>query len=511
MTSVETDQTDAIAFLKRNATCGPSVADDVVQTHGALVFLHKDEALKIKRAVTYDYMDFSRLAQRKQMLGRELELNRDAAPGLYHDVVALTREGDGSLVLGGSGPVVEYVLRMTRFPADAELSAMADRGLIDRQLADGLGCSVAQYHRRAAVSEADGRVLIRAIVDELARVMGEMHDQLGADVVLRFLAGCEREQRRFAGLMESRSQAGFVRRCHGDLHLRNIIIWNGVPTPFDALEFDEQLGTCDVLYDLAFLLMDLAHRDLDAAANTVFNTYLLESGSRDHLTGLSALPLFLAIRAGIRAMVDVQTAAVRDNAADMMKDARAFMDQALAFLVPPRAQLIAIGGLSGSGKTTVARKIAPFIGAFPGAVHLRSDLERKAYFGVGAYDPLPKLAYRAGISDEIYRIMRDKARRALDAGHSVILDAVHATVAEREMAEQVAIDAGCAFQGIWLDAETALRLARVESRGQDASDADGQVALKQAKMKTGRIDWLQIDADLALPRLVEQLQDRLTD
>jgi aminoglycoside phosphotransferase family enzyme/predicted kinase len=505
MTTTQTNQDDAIAFLKTHAASGPSIADDVIQTHAALVFLHKSEALKIKRAVKYDYLDFSTLAQRQVMLQREVDLNSDAAPGLYRDVVPLTRAANGTLALDGSGSVVEWVLRMTRFPAEAELSSLVDRGLFDDRLANSLGHSIADYHRKAEQRTQDSRVLILEIIEELGREMGSMHSQLGAALICDFLTASSAELTRVDHLLRQRSQAGWVRRCHGDLHLRNLVMWHDVPTPFDALEFDERLGTCDVLYDLAFLLMDLSHHDLDAAANLVLNAYLLYSATDDHYTGLSTLPLYLAVRAGIRAMVDVQTAAVNNNPPDLIAEARTFLHQGLSFLKTTAPHLIAIGGLSGSGKTTVAREIAPLIGAFPGAVHLRSDLERKAYFGVPPYKKLPDSAYQPDVSDKIYEIMRSKARLALAAGQAVVLDAVHATPDERAMAEGVAADVGCAFAGIWLDADTALRVERVGHRGQDASDADAQVALQQDILQLGDMTWRQVDAGQTVSDLVAQI------
>ena len=507
MTPHEThpDQSAAIAFLRTHASGGPSTADDVIQTHAALIFLHQDEAMKIKRAVKYDYLDFSTLALRREMLQRELDLNSAAAPGLYRDVVPVTQADDGTMEIDGTGAVVEWVLRMTRFPAEAELSSMAERGLIDDHLSNSLGQSIADYHRKAETRDEDSRVLIREIIEELDREMGSMHAQLGAALVRNFVTATSAELTRVDRLLADRSQAGWVRRCHGDLHLHNLVMWQGVPTPFDALEFDERLGTCDVLYDLAFLLMDLSYQSLDAAANLVLNSYLFHSGTNDHYSGLDALPLYLAVRAGIRAMVDVQTAAVKNDPPELIAEARAFLQKALSFIAPSTPQLIAIGGLSGSGKTTVAREIAPLIGRFPGAVHLRSDLERKAYFGIPAFTKLPPSAYRPEVSDKIYQIMRSKARLALTAGQAVILDAVHATPDERRLAEAIATDAGCAFTGVWLDADTALRVTRVGHRGQDASDADAQVAVQQGDLRIGDIGWHRLDAAQTLSDLVAQI------
>lgn len=496
------DQTETIAFLQ-GAGGGP-VPDDMIETHGAIVALYRDEALKIKRAVKYDYLDFSTLELREKMLRREVTLNGAAAPGLYRDVVPITRDARGKLQIGGQGAVVEWVLRMVRFPAEAELSVMADNGQIDLPLADALGRSIADYHQNAQPVPEDGAVLIAEIIAELDRVLSDMAGALGQDSIDAVLSGLRAAQDRGAPLMRQRGQAGWVRRCHGDLHLRNIVMWKGQPTPFDALEFDERLGTCDVLYDLAFLLMDLGHRGLDDAANVTLNAYLFRADTDDHLHGLALLPLYLAVRAAIRAMVDVQTAPFQDDGQALIKGAAGFMAQACGYLQPQPPVLVALGGLSGTGKTTLAKQIAAQIGRRPGAVHIRSDLERKALFGVDPLHRLPQSAYDPPVTEKVYRRMREKARHALAAGHAVILDSVHGTLDERQDAGRIASDLGCAFHGIWLDLDTAGRGARVAQRKRDASDADAAVARRQAAMKLGPIDWTRIKAAGDLATLAAQ-------
>lgn len=493
------DQTEVIAFLE--GVGGGPVPDEVIATHGAIVALYPTEALKIKRAVKYDYLDFSTLTQRKKMLHRELTLNGAAAPGLYRDVVPVTRDAQGRLQIDGIGDVVEWVLRMVRFPAKAELSVMADNGRIDQPLADALGRSIADYHSNAPRVPEDGAVLIAEIIAELDRVMSGMSGALGQGNIGAVLDALRKAQGNGADLMRDRGAAGWVRRCHGDLHLRNIVMWQGVPTPFDALEFDERLGTCDVLYDLAFLLMDLEHRGLDDAANVTLNAYLFRAATDDHLHALALLPLYLAVRAAIRAMVNVQTAAFHDDRNTLITDARGFMAQAGAYLQPQDPVLVAIGGLSGTGKTTLAKQIAARIGRRPGAVHLRSDLERKALFGVDPLTRLPQSAYAPEVTAKVYARMRDKARLALTAGHAVILDSVHTTAQERDDARKVADDLGCRFHGLWLDLGTADRAARVSKRQRDASDADVAVAQRQAAMDLGTIDWARQDASAKLTTL----------
>lgn len=499
------DQEDIVAFLEGKGPGDREKPEKIVHTHGAIIALYATEALKIKRAVKYDYLDFSTLDLRHRVLLRELELNRPAAPDLYRDIVPITKDPEGLFHIGGAGEVVEWALRMKRFSPEAELSVMADQGRIDLKLADALGRSVANYHRQAPVLAEDGAALIEEIIEELDGVMSGMTDALGQTRIEVVLASLRQAFHDNAGLMRQRGQGGWIRRCHGDLHLRNIILWEGAPTLIDALEFDERLGTCDVLYDLAFLLMDLSHRQLDDEANAAMNAYLFYAGSDDHLDGLALLPLYLSIRAAIRAMVDVQTAALQGNAPALITDAAEYMDQAQRFMQAAPPILVAVGGLSGSGKTSVARRIASKIGRRPGAVHIRSDLERKAYFNVDPLEHLPSDAYTAEVSQKIYDRMREKAKRALAAGQSVILDSVHGTQGERVEARRLSADLGCKFLGFWLDLDTQTRVSRVERRKGDASDADAEVALRQAAMDLGEIDWIKLDAGSGIADLTDKV------
>ncbi|MDO6584504.1 AAA family ATPase [Salipiger sp. 1_MG-2023] len=464
-----------------------------VQTHGAHVFLSGDEAWKIKRAVTYDYMDFSTLLRRRAMLERELSLNAGAAPGIYRDVVALSRAAGGELELDGPGPAVEWVLRMKRFPQEDELSEIADRGALDDQLSIALGESVRAYHEAAPQRAADGPKLICDIIDELTAAFAGMTEELGADRVRSFDIPARAALAAVAPLLTQRAQAGAVRRCHGDLHLRNLVLLDGRPVPFDALEFDEVLGTCDVLYDLAFLVMDLRHRGLTRAACMTLDAWLFAAkGSED--AGSAALPLFLGIRAAIRAMVEIQTARATRGASGHIDAAQGFLDDALADFTPQPPMLLAVGGMSGVGKTTLARDLATLVGPSPGAVHLRSDLERKALAGVQPLDHLPDDAYGAAASTAVYDQLMRRAQTLLAANRSVLLDATWLAPSERHDVETLAQRAGVPFRPLWLEADTAILQARVTDRRADASDATAEVVQRQTLQAQLPGHWLRIDA-----------------
>ena len=355
-------QDEVIAFLQSGGWQPVGGSLEVVQTHGALIFLSENTALKIKRAVQYDYMDFSTLDRRAAMLRRELDLNKPSAPQIYRDVIPVTLGADGQLALDGDGVPVEWVLRMSRFPKNDELSVLADAGGIDDTLANNLGTSIFEYHAQVPRHQADGAKLIRDILDELDRVFADMTAPLGASLIDHFHQESRAMLTHVGAQLRRRANTGHVRRCHGDLHLGNLVLLDGKPVPFDALEFDEALGTCDVLYDLAFLIMDVLHRDLHCAANIALNAYLL-AAKGDEDDGLAALPLFLAIRAAIRAMVSVQTATAKGEAPGV--DGGQFLTDAVGYLSPSVPSLVLVGGLSGTGKTGVARALAPSIGAPP--------------------------------------------------------------------------------------------------------------------------------------------------
>lgn len=484
-------QDDVIALLSCADTHPGGEPVKVIQTHGALVFLSGGVALKIKRAVRYDYMDLSTLDLREKMIRRELALNQPVAPEIYDDVIPVTREANGRLALDGDGPPVEWILRMRRFPASDELSVIADDGRLDDVLARDLGQGVFDYHVKTPQRTADGATLIADILDELDREFAELHDLLDAGQIARFHAQSRAALDGIAQLLRKRGAAGHIRRCHGDLHLRNLVMLNGKPVPFDALEFDEVLGTCDVLYDLAFLIMDLRHRGLGRAANIVLGSYLLAAMGRQD-DGLTTLPLFIGVRAAIRAMVLAQTA--RATGSPLGNEAALYLTEALSVLAPPEPALVLIGGPSGSGKTTVAQELAPQIGAAPGAVLLRSDTERKALRRADPGTHLAASAYtpeaRAAIYDRIFK----RACVILKTGHSVFIDATFLDAAHRDNAAAVAAISGVTMHRLWLDAPLEILIDRVTARRGDASDADAEVVRVQDNSGAQPKDWTMVSA-----------------
>lgn len=488
----EASQQPVVDFLADPATHGGQPVTRI-DTHAASVFLAGNRALKIKRAVRFPFLDFSTLDKRKAACEAELDVNQPFAPAIYRRVVAITRAPDGHLALGGPGTPVEWAVEMARFDENETLDHLADRGGIDATLADALGRAVARAHDVAQATEGFG------FADVLAEIVAQNTAELEQTPALfpaAQVTALDQATRaafdRVRPLLAARERAGQVARCHGDLHLGNIVLIDNAPVLFDAIEFDPKIGTSDVFYDLAFLLMDLIERGLKPAANIVLNRYLIERGRDDDLDALSALPLFLSVRAAIRAKVTAARAKHAQDRGGAEQSARDYFALAQALLAPVKPSCVAVGGLSGTGKSVLARMLAPELAPAPGAVVLRSDITRKRLFGKQETEKLPAEAYTKEVTRRVYAALADRARRVLAAGHAAIVDAVFAEGFERADVARAA--AGFDFHGLFLTADLATRVARVGSRVKDASDADADVARAQEDYELGALDWRTVDA-----------------
>lgn len=467
------------------------------ETHGALVFLYPDRAIKIKKPVAFPYMDFSTLEKRRMAIERELEINRPAAPELYLEVAPIMEGKDGNLEFGTEGPVLEWALVMRRFDERNLFSNLAVDRRLDRNLLNLLAQKVAAYHAAAEIHR------LPVATAPMERIIGELHaaftgegSSLKAAEAAELSAMQRQALKSLQGILFWRARQGFVRRCHGDLHLRNIVLWNSQPCLFDAIEFDEGIAIIDTLYDLAFLLMDLEFMGLKAEANFVVNRYLFHSDRERDPKALAILPLFLSCRAGIRAMValDRRSQAPKSAMGELADEAQNYYDAATRYLKQNHPCLIAVGGFSGSGKTTLANALAPDIGIPLGALHLRSDLARKKLFNAAETEKLPPEAYEPAVTAAIYETLLTQAHAALEGGTSVIVDAVYARPEERHAIEEVCRELEVPFLGLWLQAPEEQLKSRVDARQRDASDATAEVVEAQLARGAGEPDWHRIDA-----------------
>jgi uncharacterized protein len=481
-------------FLGDAATHGGAVKR--INTHAASVFLAGPVAYKVKRAVRFPFLDFSTLAKRKAALEAEIAANRPFAPDLYLEVLPIVRH-DGALAIGGEGTPIEWALKMRRFDETQTLDFLADAGRIDKALMEELARAVAAAHERAPIANAGAWIAALAeYIEQNDAALRERADLFEPQHVDKLTTLSRAAFTRVRPLLVERGEQGLIRRGHGDLHLGNIALIDEHPVPFDALEFDPVVASGDLLYDLAFLLMDLIERKRGHDANVVLNVYLEETRRVTDLDALAALPLFMSVRAAIRAKV---TAAKLDGARPQERDAiaaqaKAYFALACDLIAPSPPRLIAVGGLSGTGKSVLARTLAPNLAPAPGAVLIRSDVERKAMFGVAQTEKLPGEAYTPEVGQRVYDRLSKKARRVVAAGHSAIIDAVFAREAERASVTELARTHQFAFSGLFLTADLAVRIARVGDRVHDASDADAAVARQQEHYELGALDWTQINA-----------------
>ncbi len=478
---IEPEEAEVAAWLGARS-------ERMIETACARVFLAGEVAYKVKRRVSLGYLDYSTHDLRHWALDRELSFNRAAAPDIYRSVRRLTRIGEAGIEFDGPGELVDWVLEMRRFDEHAVLAAQPYA--VDGPLAEALGRTVAAAHATAPRRPlGGGAAALKYTIDSNAHLLGELASRLGVERVERLIRLTEAAFHQQAALLDHRKALGFARQCHADLHLGNILVEDGRPILFDCIEFNDVLSDIDIQYDIAFLLMDLDFRRRRDAGVRVLSAYLDEAGrhfDEGLREGLAALPLMLSVRAAVRAHVSAHSS----------NDAAAidYVDAAIAHLAPSSACLVAVGGLSGSGKSTFARLIAPGLGASPGAVVLRTDETRKRLAGVPSAERLDATAYTASATDQVYEAMFHEACVLLAAGRAVVLDATFLSADLRARAEALATTAGVTFRGVWLDAPPEVLATRIEGRSDDASDATLATLERQTRLDVGQVTWPRIDA-----------------
>jgi len=488
--SATTYQDAILRFLAEPQSHGGAKVERI-DTHISHVFLAGERAYKLKKAVKLDFLDFSTVELRRKACERELELNRRSSPELYLAVEPITRDGD-SFRIGGTGEAVDWLVVMKRFGQEDLFDHLAAEGKLTPQLINQLADRVAELH--AKIEERPDLGSVEALISSIRKPFEALEKAPEAGLSLDVEEDlCERllaDVRRNADLIEARRKSGKVRYCHGDMHLANICLHDGEPTLFDCIEFDDAIACIDVLYDIAFPIMDLVSFDLPDLANLLMNRYL--ESSADY-SGVGLLPLFLGARAAIRAMALAMTA--NDPESDKAHRAKNYLSLGRTFLRPATPRLVVVGGLSGTGKSVLARGLAPQIGAAPGAIMLRSDGIRKRLFGKRQEERLPEEAYEPEVSAKTYATLHEQAKTCLSQGLSVIADATFLREDGRGAIEAVAREAGAGFTGIWLEAPVETLMARVDARKADASDANSRIVARQTVENIGAMSWNEIRAD----------------
>jgi uncharacterized protein len=445
---------------------------ELIQTHASYVILTGNFAYKLKKPVNFGFLDYSTVEKRQHFCTEEIRLNQRGAKELYLELLPIARQDD-NYAFGNTGEVVDYAVKMVQFPQSALLSNMFEAGTISNTEIEEMGRVVAEFHAHAQTSEYISSFgttsRIRESIDDnynqTKKYIGRAQTQAQYTETKAYT---DRFLSEHAELFQERVSSGFIRECHGDLHLRNICRWHDKTLLFDCIEFNEPFRFVDTMYDVAFSVMDLEARGSKDLANRFLNTYVEQSGD---WAGLQVLPLYLSRQAYVRAKV---TSFLLDDAgiADRDKEvaaqtAGAYYHQAWVYTQPRQGKLIIIAGLSGSGKSTLGKHIAQNIGA----IQLRSDAVRKHLGGIALLDRGDASLYTPEMTARTYDRVLELGSKLATQGFTVILDAKYDRVSLRAAVIDLAQARSIPLQMIHCTAPEQVLRARLQQRRGDIADA----------------------------------------
>ena len=478
-------QTDVPVLIEQMMQSGfypHSVKEPIqlIQTHVSYVFLTGDYAYKVKKPVNFGFLDFSSLEKRHHFCLEELRMNQPIAPEIYLEVLPITQV-DNAYILGDASQPVEYALKMCQFPQDALFIQMFERGTLSEIHMEELGRIVARFHAEATTNDyirSFGEVSkIREAFDEnyqqTEKYIGGPQTQQQYEETKSFTDTFFQEQQ---DLFVTRREHDRIRECHGDLHLRNICLWHDKIQLFDRIEFNEPFRFVDVMYDVAFAVMDLEARGRKDLGNAFLNTYIEQTGDWE---GLQVLPLYLSRQAYVRAKVNSFLLDDPGVPEDAKQEAAAVASDcyrlAWEYTKTNQGQLILMSGLSGSGKSTVARYLARRLGA----IHLRSDAVRKHLAGIPLDEKGDEQLYSSEMSQKTYERLLELGLMLTERGFPVILDAKYDRQALRQDAIARAQTHDLPVKIIHCTAPEEVLRDRLSSRTGDVSDATADLLAQQ--------------------------------
>ncbi|MDR2877451.1 MAG: AAA family ATPase [Chromatiales bacterium] len=474
----------------------PTRGVELIETHISWVLLTGPYAYKIKKPVDLGFLDFTTLALRRHYCEEELRLNRRFAAALYLDVVAITGNANAPCISSASteGEAIEYAVKMIQFEPEMRFDRLLSAGKLSTALLERLAEILAARHTEARRAESDEGYGTPEAIDAPARA-NFAHITLPPSftterhMLAELAQWSETTHTRLTPRFMQRLDDGFVRACHGDLHLANITLYGDEPTPFDCLEFDPALSTIDVMNEIAFLLMDLDRHHCCDLGLRFLNEYLHHSGDYE---GLEVLRFYQVYRAMVRAKVESIRLSQISAATDTEKyagedkvwsDLRGYIRLAHAYTRKAPVALLVTHGLSGSGKTTLSRELlAPC-----GLVRVRSDVERKRLAGFRPEERTGSATgggvYTASASARTYQRLEDIASMIIAAGFPALVDATFLQRAQRDNFRALAAKLGVPFLLLDFHAEEALLRARLQARkaGSDASEAGNAVLDQQLR------------------------------
>jgi hypothetical protein len=481
---------------------------ELVQTHVSYVFLTGDFAYKLKKEVDFGFLDYSTLEKRKHFLEEEIRMNGAIAPELYLEIVPITQAGN-KFVLAGEGEAVEYALKMVQFPQENLFINLFEANKLSIEQMEELGKIVAQFHKSAATNDyisSFGRVAkVREAFDEnyqqTQQYVGKVQTQQQLEETQAYTDNFFATRQT---LFQTRINNNKIKECHGDLHLKNICLWQKKIQLFDRIEFNEPFRFVDVMYDVAFTVMDLEARGRKDFGNAFLNTYLEQTGDWE---GLQLLPLYLSRQAYVRAKVTsflLNDSAVPETVKqEATKTATDYYKQAWEYTQQTKGKLILMSGLSGSGKTTVAKKIA----RKTNAIHIRSDAVRKHLANISLDEKGSNEIYTCEMNEKTYDRLLELGILLAKEGFKVILDAKYDRISVREKVIEAAKSNNIPLQIVNCTAPIEILRDRLNNRSGDISDATVDLLASQqttaeqftqeeksyvTEIDTSKEDWEQI-------------------
>lgn len=451
----------------------------LIETHISWIILTGAVAYKIKKPLNLGFLDFSSLEKRLHCCAEELRLNRRLAPTIYLEVVAIG--GNEQQPIFAREPAIEYAVRMRQFDPDTQLDHLLAAKQLSAAMIDALARKVAGFHRDIAHGEAPPEL---GQPEQIWQPMAENFQQIrqhlpamAADPRLTQLEQwSQRQYQQHHDRLLERRQQGFIRECHGDMHLANIAWQDGQPLIFDGIEFNPSLRWIDVMSEIAFLLMDLHHYQRADLAWRFLDGWLSESGDYD---GLPLLHFYMVYRAMVRAKIAaIRLAQLSDDGPacqSLRQEFEDYLSLAQSFGQQQHPRLLICHGLSGSGKSVLGQQLLQQIGA----VRLRSDVERKRLFGLQAGERGTQEMYGAEASRNTYQHLANLSQRLLMAGYTVLVDATFLDGNERRYFRVLAEEGGWPFYILHFSAAEETLLRRVAARSGDASDADTAILRRQ--------------------------------
>lgn len=466
-------------LLKPEMYDHPVDSIELVETHISWVLLTGQFAYKIKKPVNFGFLDFSTLDKRKLYCEEELRLNRRLAPDLYLEVVSIFGSEDNP-VLKGQGPAIEYAVKMRQFPQSSQLDRLLEAGGLDSSIIDKLAAKVAYFHLSNKSAEmhsgfGDLEHIREPVLENFKHIRASINDSNIEPMVYMLESWSKQQLDELADAIRQRKQQGFVRECHGDMHLRNIALWDDDVIIFDCIEFNPNFYWIDVISEIAFLIMDLEDRNQSPLAQRFLNSYLEITGDYE---GVRLLRFYKVYRAMVRAKVDaLRTSQEQPGSLEYkqtVEDFLQYLNLAERYTFITKPCLLINHGLSGSGKTFATRKI---LKAFP-AIHIRSDIERKRLYQQDedrdAFDGVNQGIYTPEATRRTYGRLVEIAQILLASGYSVVIDAANLKLEQRQLFVELAkgLHSPYLFLNFHAPLETLKKRIRQRAQlGHDASDA----------------------------------------